>query len=142
MNHRILLVDDDPNICRALTRSLRKEPYEILTARSADEARDIVCRWPISLVVSDELMPGMRGTEFCAWIAQNCADIVRIVLTGHQPVETALRAAEIGEVFRFFTKPCDVDELAAAIRAGLQEREEILEDQRLQNTKLLDCASL
>jgi two-component system, probable response regulator PhcQ len=128
MNHKILLVDDDPNIARGLTRALHKESYGILTARTADEARDIVCRWPISLVVSDELMPGMSGTEFCAWIVQNCPDVIRIVLTGHMPVETALRAATEGQVFRFFTKPCDVAELAQAIRLGLAERERILCD--------------
>jgi two-component system, probable response regulator PhcQ len=140
MNHKILLVDDDPNIGRGLTRSLHKEPYDILTARTADEARDIVCRWPISLVVSDEHMPGMSGTEFCAWIVKNCPDVIRIVLTGHMPVETALRAASEGEVFRFFTKPCDIVELTHAIRDGLLEREKILKTQRQNSSNKLVVA--
>jgi two-component system, probable response regulator PhcQ len=142
MKHKILLVDDDPNICRALTRALHKEPYEILTARTADEARDVVCRWPVSLVVSDELMPGMLGTDFCAWIARNCPDVVRIVLTGHRPIETALRAAEIGQIFRFFTKPCDIDELIEAIRAGLQKREQQLDNEHRNGIETLAYTSI
>jgi two-component system, probable response regulator PhcQ len=121
----VLLVDDDPNLLRGLCRRLRHEPFELLTARSAEEALGIVRRWPIGLVVSDENMPGMAGTQFCKWIAQHCADIVRIVLTGNLSKETAQRALEEGEVYRFFTKPCDVLELASAIRQGLAERESL-----------------
>jgi len=126
MHHRILLVDDDPNLLHGLTRALHRQPYEILTARSADEARDVVRRWPVSLVVSDENMPGMSGTEFMAWIVKHCPDIVRMVLTGSDSQETAMRAINEGQVYRFFTKPCDIVELAIAIRTGLEAREAML----------------
>jgi len=126
IQHQILLVDDDPNLLRGLTRALHRQPYEILTARSADEAQDIVRRWPVSLVVSDENMPGMPGTKFMAWIARNCPDIVRIVLTGFGTQEIVLKAINEGHVYKFFTKPCDVFELAMAIRTGLEVREELL----------------
>lgn len=124
--HQILLVDDDPNLLHGLTRALRHQPYKILTARSADEARDVVQRWPVSLVVSDENMPGTSGTEFLAWVAKQCPDVVRIVLTGNGSQETALRAINEGHVYKFFTKPCDVVELAMAIRTGLEAREQCL----------------
>ena len=123
---RILLVDDDYNLLRGLTRALRDQPYEILTARTADEAKDVVQRWPVSLVVSDEQMPGMSGTDFMAWIANHCPDVVRIVLTGNGTPETAMRAINEGHVFKFFTKPCEVVELAMSIREGLEAREQLL----------------
>lgn len=126
MKHKVLLVDDDPNILHGLSRCLRREPYEVLTARTAEEAKSIVQRWPISLVVSDEHMPGMAGTLFCKWIADHCPDVVRIVVTGNQSQEVACRATEVGGVYRFFTKPCDVTELTAAIASGLEEREQML----------------
>jgi len=126
MHHQILLVDDDPNLLHGLTRALREQPYEILTARSADEARDVVLRWPVSLVVSDENMPGTSGTEFMVWIAKHCPDVVRIVLTGSGSPETAMRAINEGHVYKFFTKPCKVFELAMAIRTGLEARERCL----------------
>ncbi|MEM8946929.1 MAG: response regulator [Planctomycetota bacterium] len=124
--HRILLVDDDFNLLRGLSRALRQQPYEILTARSADEAKDVVQRWPVSLVVSDEQMPGMSGTDFMVWIAKHCPDVVRIVLTGHGTPETAIKAINEGQVFKFFTKPCNAFELGMAIRKGLEAREEML----------------
>ncbi len=126
MTHYVLLVDDDTNLLQGLTRALRQQPYKILTAQSADEAQDVIHRLPVSLVVSDENMPGMSGTEFMAWIAKNQPEVVRIVLTGCDSPETAVRAVNEGQVYRFFTKPCDVVELATAIRSGLEAREEQL----------------
>lgn len=124
--HQILLVDDDVNLLHGLTRALRNQPYEILTARTANEALEIVQRWPVSLVVSDEHMPGMPGTEFMLWIVKHCPDVVRIVLTGSESPQTAVRAINEGLVYRYFTKPCNVVELAMAIRTGLETRELLL----------------
>ncbi len=123
---QILLVDDDPNILSSLARSLRDQPYSILTARSAEEARTILQRWPVGLVVCDEQMPGLSGTEFLAWVARKCPDVVRIVLTGHGTPEMAQRAVNDSQVFRFFTKPCDVVRLAISIREGLEHRKRLL----------------
>lgn len=118
--HKILLVDDDPDLLHRLTRALHRQPYEILTARTADEAQDVMHRWPIRLVVSDENMPGMSGTEFMAWLLMHRPDVVRIVLTGSTSPQTA------GQVDKIFTKPCDVAELALAIRTGLESRKQKL----------------
>ena len=126
MTDHVLLVDDDLNLLRGLTRALHQQPYEIMTAGSAEEARDILKRWPVSLVVSDENMPGTSGTEFMAWIVKQCPDIVRIVLTGSESPETAMRAINEGFVYKYFTKPCDTFELAMAIRTGLEARERML----------------
>ena len=116
----VLLVDDDPNLLRGLTRALRGQPFQVLTARSAEEALATVKAHPIGVIVSDERMPGQSGTELLAWIAQNCPEIVRIVLTGHTTPETTMRAVNEGRVFRFFSKPADSVELAMSIRDGLE----------------------
>lgn len=104
---------------------LRGQPYQLLTARSATEAQAILKSHPVGVVVSDEQMPGMSGTELLAWIADQCPETVRILLTGHTTAETATRAVNEGRVFRFFGKPCRAFDLAMAIRDGLDLHEAV-----------------
>jgi DNA-binding NtrC family response regulator len=120
-NSAVLLVDDDPNILYSLSRVLRGQPIRLYTARSAEEATAILKSQTIHLVVSDEGLPGIKGTVFLTWVAQKFPDVCRIVLTG-QPfsVSEAIQAADSARVFRFLTKPCDSLVLARAIRDGLQ----------------------
>ena len=118
-SNEVLLVDDDVNLLRGLSRALRCQPFRLLTARSAEEALAVVKKHPVGVVVTDERMPGQSGTELLAWIARECPEVVRIVLTGHTTPETTMRAVNHGRVFRFFSKPCDPAELAEAIRDGL-----------------------
>lgn len=116
----VLLVDDDPNLLRGVCRALHKQPFNLVTARSAEEALTIVKARPIAVIVSDERMPGKSGTELLAWIAKHCPEIVRIVLTGHTTPETTMRAVNEGRVFRFFSKPCNPLELGLALLDGIE----------------------
>ena len=123
MSHTILLIDDDPNILSALARTPRKEPYGIMTAKSAEEAAGIIENQMVDLIVCDEEMPGMSGTEFLATIAHDDPDIVRIVLTGHASLPIALSAINEGKVYQFFTKPCNEIDLAITIRRALEQKD-------------------
>ena len=64
MARKVLFVDDELYVTEGLKRTLRKEPYEIMSANSADKALEILARQPVGIVVSDEEMPGMLGSEF------------------------------------------------------------------------------
>jgi two-component system probable response regulator PhcQ len=123
MKHTVLLLDDEPHVLHALVRLLRKESYEIVTASSAEEAARILDSRPVDLIVSDEQMPGMSGTEFLAKVADEFPNVVRIILTGHATVPTAIRAINDVKVQHFFTKPCNEVDLALAIRKALQEKD-------------------
>ena len=123
MSHTVLLVDDEPHVLEGLTRVLRKEPYEILTANSAVEAAELLEDNGVDLIVSDEEMPGMSGTEFLARVARDYPDIVGIVLTGHPSLPAALRAINEGKVYQFFTKPCNEIDLAITIRRALEQKD-------------------
>jgi len=123
MSAIVLLVDDDDNVLHGLSRVLRNQPYQLFTARSGDEAMFILKTHPVDVVVTDERMPGMSGTDLVAWVAEHCPETKRIVLTGHATATTAIRAINEGEVFRFFTKPCNEVDLAIAIREALERRE-------------------
>lgn len=123
MTHTVLLVDDEPNVLEGLTRVLHKESYKVLTANSAEEAARLLEDRTVDLIVSDEEMPGMSGTEFLARVARDCPDIMRIVLTGHPSLPAALRAINEGKVHQFFTKPCNEIDLAITIRRALEQKD-------------------
>jgi DNA-binding NtrC family response regulator len=131
MPQTILFVDDEPHVLEALKRALHKEPYLILCAGSADEALDILNREPVDVVVSDEMMPGMLGSELLAVVYRKYPDTVRIMLTGHANLEAALRAINEGQIYRFLTKPCNDMELRITLRQAIQQRELARESRRL-----------
>jgi len=119
----VLLVDDDPNLLSSLHRSLRKEPYDIRCATSAEEAIRILEERPVDVVVSDQDMPGIKGTELLALIHQRYPDTIRFMLTGKATLEVAVQAINEGAISRFFVKPCNVVDLALTIQQALQHRD-------------------
>lgn len=131
MKHTVLLVDDDPGVRAGLCRALHGEPYDILEAGSAEEALAILRARAVDVVVSDEEMPGMRGTVFLKKVRESFPDTVRFMLTGKATLDNALRAINEGGISRFFLKPCDSWDLALSIRQGLQQRDLMVAARRL-----------
>lgn len=130
----VMLVDDDENLLIGLKRALRKEPYEVVTADGPLVALRMLGERPIDVVVSDNRMPKMSGTEFVTEVKRLLPDTVRIMLTGQADLDAALAAINGGGIYRFFTKPCDPTQLATAIRQALQHRELLLQGRRLLRT--------
>ena len=131
MRYKILLVDDDKHIIKALKRALYKENYELLDANTAVQALKILADTMIDLVISDEMMPGMKGAEFLSLLSKAYPQTIRIMLTGHATLETAVRAINEGQIFRFLTKPWNDVDLAVTIRQALEHRTLIKENKRL-----------
>ncbi len=123
MTHTVLLVDDDPLVVDAIKRALYKESYEVVGAGSATEGLDILSTQSFDVVVSDEMMPGMLGSEFLGVVCDKYPETIRIILTGHPNLDTALRAINKGHIYRFLIKPCRGLELSVAIKQALQQRE-------------------
>ncbi len=123
MTKTVLFVDDEPNFTSAVKRALHHEPYKILTANSAAEALRLLSEVPVDVVVSDERMPGMSGSEFLALVRERHPHTTRIMLTGYATVEAAIRAINEGEIYRFLTKPCQTQDLSQIIRQALAYRE-------------------
>ena len=122
MKYSVLLVDDEPNILKALVRSLRKEPFDFLTAPSASLALGMMEQSPPDVVISDEMMPGMLGTEFLSHVRDAYPETIRMMLTGTDNMKRAERAMREGAVFRFFRKPFDPLEIGRAIYDGILMR--------------------
>lgn len=131
MTSNLLLVDDQPNLVRGIARHLRSNGLTIHMAFSAEEAIEVLKSRPIDVVVSDERMPGMQGSELCAWIAQYYPDIVRIILTGQASIEAAVRAVNEGRIYRFLEKPFDPEKLREIVLTALSEREAAKEQQHM-----------
>jgi len=76
---------------------------------------------PFAVVVSDMRMPGMNGAEFLAKAREKAPDTVRMLLTGHADLDTAIEAVNQGNIFRFLTKPCEKEVLVKAIQSGVAQ---------------------
>ncbi|MCK4303330.1 MAG: response regulator, partial [Candidatus Eisenbacteria sp.] len=131
MSAKILLVDDEYLFTQAIWRSLHTEGYNIRTASSAKEALGMLDEEPADVVVSDQKMPGLCGSEFLAIVQEKHPDTIRIMLTGQASLETAIRAINEGHVFRFLMKPCTGLELSVAIKQGLQHRKLLIQSSHL-----------
>lgn len=126
MQPRILFVDDDQMLLSSMERCLGLE-FDLVTAISGLEALKKIEEQPtFPVVVCDMRMPVMDGLQFIERARELSKRSVFLMLTGNQDVQTAVRAVNEGQVYRFLNKPCDPEEIAFAIRLGLQQYE--LED--------------
>ena len=131
MNNPILLVDDEVNVLSSLTRALFDEPYQVTCAKSGEEALELMASQLFKLVISDERMFGMQGSELLAIVKERYPDTLRILLTGHATLEAAMKAVNQGEIYRFFTKPWNDTELKFAIRSAIERYDLEAENRRL-----------
>lgn len=112
----ILLVDDEPNILNALSRLFRRDGYRIFTATNAHDAFEILAGNNVHVVISDQRMPEMSGTQFLARVKSIYPDTVRIVLSGYSDVKSVTEAINEGAIYRFETKPWNDEELRNYVR--------------------------
>ncbi|MBI5213263.1 MAG: response regulator [Nitrospirae bacterium] len=118
--YNILIVDDEPNVISSLKRIFIDEPYDIYEANSASEGLAVFeKKHPIHVVISDERMPEVSGSEFLAAVRNKYPRTIRILLTGYASIEAAMKAINKGEIFRFFTKPWEETEIRDAVRAAI-----------------------
>jgi response regulator RpfG family c-di-GMP phosphodiesterase len=121
MTERVLLVDDEQRILDGYRRNLHRR-FQISTAPGAHEGITALTEdGPFAVVVSDLQMPGMDGIEFLGKVRELSPDTTRIMLTGQADLEASIAAVNQGRVFRFLTKPCSPEHLAAALDAGIEQ---------------------
>ena len=115
MNPIVLFVDDDQLILSAFIRSFRGSPFDVFTARSSEEAIEIMKRTRVDVVVTDEKMKGLRGTELLCWVSAYFPDTIGIILTGQPDVPSMTRAINDARVYRYLTKPINLIDLSETI---------------------------
>ena len=105
MERTLLLVDDEENIVRSLKRLLRRDGYNILTANSGKEGLEVLNDDNVGVIISDQRMPEMNGTEFLSQVKVLHPDTIRIVLSGYTDLNSVTDAINDGAIFKFLTKP-------------------------------------
>jgi DNA-binding NtrC family response regulator len=128
---KILIVDDEENVRNALRRALRREGYELYFAAEPSEALAKLAETPVDLVLSDHLMPNMTGLELLTRVRDLYPDCVRMILTGHADMQTAINAINHGEIYRFLTKPWDDLELKVTLHLAFDQLDLQRENRRL-----------
>lgn len=118
---RVLCVDDEPHVVEGLTLHLRRR-YDVVPATSGAAGLAALETDPsIAVVMSDLRMPLMDGAAFLAQARQVAPDAVRVLLTGHADVGSAIAAVNDGQIFRFLTKPCPPSALVSAVDGAAEQ---------------------
>lgn len=129
--HTVLCVDDDKNILRSLIRLLRKENYRLLTASCGEEGLKVLEKNEVHMVISDQRMPNMSGTEFLAALKEKYPDVLRIILSGYTEVDSITESINKGHIYKFLLKPWNDENLKLEIKQALEQYDLIQANKKL-----------
>jgi len=110
----VLYIDDEVNNLTAFKATYRRI-YNIYTAESAKEGRDILDKNDIEIILTDQRMPDVTGVEFLQSIIEVHPDPIRILVTGYSDITAVIDAVNKGQVYRYISKPWDNDYLKITI---------------------------
>ncbi|OUL21552.1 response regulator [Nostoc sp. 106C] len=133
---KILVVDDEPDNLDLLYRTFRRD-FNVLKADSGMTALQMLAaEGEVAVIISDQRMPEMKGTEFLSKTVPQFPDTVRIILTGFTDIEDLVEAINAGQVYKYITKPWDPGELKAVVQRAAETY-----DLLKQRTEELRCAN-
>lgn len=113
---KLMVVDDEPDNLDLLFRTFRRD-FQVFKADSALKALQILDdEGEMAVIISDQRMPEMNGTEFLGKTVERFPDTIRILLTGYTDVEDLVEAINSGQVFKYITKPWNPEELKSVIQ--------------------------
>jgi DNA-binding NtrC family response regulator len=127
---RVLVVDDDPSVCRLLQVGLARRGFEVVLATSSTDALRVLETAEVDVVLTDVLMEGTDGLQLCARIVAERSDVPVIVMTASQDLETAIGAIRAG-AYDFVTKPVEFELFAVALERAVRHRGLTAEVERL-----------
>jgi adenylate cyclase len=137
----ILIVDDEPRVLDSLEALLAMD-YRVLRADRPEAALDLLAREEIALVISDQRMPGMSGTELLSRSCEVAPETVRVLLTAFTDADALMQSINVANIYHFILKPWDPTELTHTVRRGVEryrmaaERELLLRDLAAKNADL------
>ncbi len=122
MIEKVLFVDDDINILMGFKRQLRKN-FIVETAEGGERGLALIKEQedPFMVVVADMRMPNMDGIQFLKKVQDISPKSIRMMLTGNADVQTAINAVNEGNIFRFMTKPIEIEFLAQIVSSGIRQ---------------------
>ncbi|NLH51107.1 MAG: diguanylate cyclase [Myxococcales bacterium] len=128
--HHILIVDDEEENLDLLASTLRRG-NRIFKARSAEQALEIMAQEEIHLVITDQRMPGMTGTELLIRLQEKYPAVVRMLVTGYGDMDVAVQAINQGRVHRFAAKPWDPGDIKQIVAEELERYDLLTGNERL-----------
>ena len=128
----LLILDDEENVLRALRRTLRTAGVKIHIASTPDAAFEVLALHPVGVVLADQRMPLMTGSEFLRRVKDLYPQTRRIVLSGYTDLQSLTDAINQGAIYKFLTKPWNDTELQALLETAFAEYELGAENRRLQ----------
>ncbi len=131
MEKNLLIVDDEENILKSLQRLFRRESFNILTARSAQEGLEILSKESVSVILSDQRMPGMIGSDFFKIVKEKYPNTIRLIMSGYTELESITSAINDGAIYKFLLKPWDDEKLLSHIREAFSYQELKINNSRL-----------
>ncbi len=130
---KVLFVDDEEYILKSISRLFVDEPYEVLTAPSGAKGLTVLRgAEDVGVIVTDQRMPSMTGTEFLARAKEIAPDALRIVLTGYADIHAVVEAINRGGAYRYAAKPWEDEELLQIVRDAARQYELLRENDRLE----------
>ncbi len=130
LEYNLLIIDDEIEITKALTRQFRRD-YNVFSTTNAEEGFAILEKENIQVVLSDQRMPGMTGTDFFSKIKDKYPDALKLLLTGYSDIEAVINAINEGQVFRYVTKPWNPTELDGIVKEAFEKYELITNNKKL-----------
>ncbi|HEU4389032.1 MAG TPA: response regulator [Blastocatellia bacterium] len=130
MDCTILAVDDEPANLRMLERLLRRE-YRVLTATSGEEALEVLKREDVSLIITDQRMPGLTGIELLRESLRTNPNAMRMILTGYTDPDALIEAINTTRVYKFVSKPWDPVHLKQTIADAVHQHRVAMEQKQL-----------
>ncbi|AAN49147.1 response regulator [Leptospira interrogans] len=137
----IICVDDEISVLETIQQQLRNEfgeSHEIEIANSAEEALALMeeiqnSGHVIEVIITDQVMPGMKGSQFLEEVHKKLPDSIKIMLTGQAGLDSAIHAINYGGLSRYVEKPWNIEELTGDIRFLIEKFRQNLENQHLIN---------
>ncbi|WP_224360722.1 response regulator [Hyalangium versicolor] len=119
LRHTLLLVDDEADVLDILVRMFQRQ-YRVLTATSGQEALSILRTQSVDVLITDQRMPEMTGIELVTAARAEGIDITALLLTGYTDPEDIIAAINQGQVYRYITKPWDVNDLLITVKNAVE----------------------
>jgi DNA-binding NtrC family response regulator len=133
---KVLIVDDEPTICRACEKILSREGYSVKIAYSGKQAIPMLEQEPFDLLFTDLKMAEMGGMELLELIRSRFPDIVPVVITGYATIASAVETMKLG-AFDYLPKPFTPDEMAAVAKKAWEKRQNLMETRAIAQGEML-----
>jgi len=137
----IICVDDEESVLSTLQEQLMghfSDTHEVLTSNSAEEALELIDTVQeegeiIEMIITDQIMPGLKGDEFLKTVHGKLPDVIKILLTGHAGLDSAISAINKGGLNRYIEKPWNMDSIKDDIQSLIDKFRQNLENQYMLN---------